>query len=163
MSAITSQSRDLKKLLGNPKIIFVLGGPASGKGTQCAKLVEEFGFTHISTGDLMRQEMDKKTKEGEKIVKIVQAGGLVPFELTVQILINALIATPSQNYLIDGFPRAVDQAIYFEKNVVEAHSILFYDVPQEKMLERCMKRAETSGRLDDNAETIKTRVQNYFD
>jgi len=160
---VTAKSRDLKKLLGNPKIIFVLGGPASGKGTQCEKIIQEFGFTHISTGDLMRQEIEKKTKEGEKIQKIVAQGGLVPIELTVQVLINALIATPSKNYLIDGFPRAVDQAIYFEKNVVEAHQILFYDVPQEIMLQRCMKRAETSGRADDNAETIKTRVQNYFD
>lgn len=65
--------------------------------------------------------------------------------------------------MLDGFPRALDQAVYFEKNVVEANQILFYDVPQEKMLERCMKRAETSGRSDDNAETIKARVQNYFD
>lgn len=54
--------------------------------------------------------------------------------MTVQILINALIATPSQNYLIDGFPRSVDQAIYFEKNVIEAFQVLFYDVPQEIML-----------------------------
>lgn len=74
-----------------------------------------------------------------------------------------MIATPSQNYLIDGFPRSVDQAIYFEKHVIEAFQVLFYDVPQEIMLQRCMKRAETSGRSDDNAETIKTRVQNYFD
>lgn len=65
--------------------------------------------------------------------------------------------------MIDGFPRAIDQAVYFEKNVVEANQVLFYDVPQEVMLQRCMKRAETSGRSDDNAETIKTRVQNYFD
>jgi len=60
--------------------------------------------------------------------------------------------------LIDGFPRAVDQAMYFERHVVEAFQVLYYDVPQETMLERCMKRAETSGRSDDNAETIKTRV-----
>lgn len=65
--------------------------------------------------------------------------------------------------MVDGFPRALDQAVYFEKNVVEASQILFYDVPQEIMLERCIKRAETSGRADDNAEVIKTRVQNYFD
>ena len=52
----------MKKLLGDPKIVFVLGGPASGKGTQCAKLVEEFGYTHISTGDLMRAEVSKGTK-----------------------------------------------------------------------------------------------------
>ena len=158
MSGVTAASRDLKKLLGNPKIIFVLGGPASGKGTQCEKIVEEFGFTHISTGDLMRQEIQKGSKEGEQVKKIVAAGGLVPFELTVQILINALIATPSKTYLVDGFPRAIDQAIYFEKQVTEVHSILFYDVPHEIMLQRCMKRAETSGRSDDNAETIKVRV-----
>lgn len=62
--------RDLKSLLGSPKIIFVLGGPASGKGTQCAKIVEDFGFTHMSVGDLMRQEVTKGTKNGELIKKI---------------------------------------------------------------------------------------------
>jgi len=95
MSGIQSQSRNLKKLLGNPKITFVLGGPASGKGTQCEKLIEEFGYTHISTGDLIRSEVAKGTKEGEKMKKLMNAGALVPFDLTVQILINALIATPS--------------------------------------------------------------------
>ena len=89
--------KDIKKAIGSPKIIFVLGGPASGKGTQCEKMVEEFGYTHISTGDLMRQEMaevsyksiniifysNQGTKEGEKIKKIVADGDLVPFELTV--------------------------------------------------------------------------------
>lgn len=83
MSGATAANRDLKRLLGNPKIIFVLGGPASGKGTQCEKIIEEFGFTHVSTGDLMRAEMTKGTKEGEKIKKIMKEGGLVPFELTV--------------------------------------------------------------------------------
>lgn len=73
-----------------------LGGPASGKGTQCAKLVEEFGYTHISTGDLMRAEKDKGTRDGERIRKIMNEGGLVPFELTVQILINGLLANPSK-------------------------------------------------------------------
>jgi adenylate kinase family enzyme len=160
---MADKDRDLKKLLGNAKITFILGGPASGKGTQCEKLVEEFGYTHISTGDLMRAEIAKGTKEGDRIRKIVADGGLVPFETTVQLLINALIATPSKNYLIDGFPRAVDQAQYFEQNVMETQQVLFYDVPQELMIERCMKRAETSGRDDDNAETIKKRIQQFFD
>jgi adenylate kinase family enzyme len=71
-------------------------------------LVEEFGYTHISTGDLMRAEIAKGSKEGAEIKKIVNEGGLVPASLTVQVLINALIATPSKNYLIDGFPRAID-------------------------------------------------------
>jgi len=78
-------------------------------------------------------------------------------------LIQGLLDNPSDNYLIDGFPRALDQAQYFEQNCLEAQQILFYDVPQEIMLERCLKRAETSGRADDNPDTIKKRVQNYFD
>lgn len=93
--AKTYDKSDIERILGNPKITFVLGGPASGKGTQCEKLVEEFGYTHISTGDLMRSEMKKGSKEGEQIAKIVGEGGLVPYELTVQVLINALIAKPS--------------------------------------------------------------------
>ena len=107
---VTVASRNLKKLLDDPKIIFVLGGPASGKGTQCNKIVEEFGFSHISTGDLMRAEAAKGTKLGEQIKKIQKEGKLVPFEITVQVLINGLIATPSKTktYLIDGFPRALD-------------------------------------------------------
>ena len=108
MSGVNTQSKDLKRLLGNPKIIFVLGkfeklkfkfftgGPASGKGTQCEKIVEEFGFTHISTGDLMREEVKKGTPEGNKIKQITSEGGLVEFELTVKILVNALIAKPSK-------------------------------------------------------------------
>lgn len=76
-------SEDIKKMLGNPKITFVLGGPASGKGTQCSKLVEEFGYRHISVGDLMRAEADKGTKDGEKIKKIMAEGKIVPHELTV--------------------------------------------------------------------------------
>ena len=62
MSADKTETKDLKKQLGNPKITFVLGGPASGKGTQCAKLVEEFGYTHISTGDLFRAEQAKVSR-----------------------------------------------------------------------------------------------------
>lgn len=70
---------------------------------------------------------------------------------------------PSKTYLIDGFPRAIDQATYFEKNVIEAHSILYYEVPKETMLARCAKRAETSGRADDNPATMEKRVNNFFE
>ena len=109
----------VKKILGNPKVTFVLGGPASGKGTQCAKLVEEFGYTHISTGDLMRAEIASGSAEGTEIKKIVGDGGLVPPELTVQVLVNALIANPAKNYLLDGFPRSIAQAEFFEQTVME--------------------------------------------
>jgi len=159
----TYEKIDVAKILGNPKITFVLGGPASGKGTQCEKLVEEFGYTHISTGDLMRAEMKKGTKEGEEIARIVGEGQLVPYQLTVQVLINALIANPSKNYLIDGFPRALDQAMHFESAACEAQAVLYFNVPEEVCIERCMERAKTSGRTDDNQATIVRRYQNYVD
>jgi UMP-CMP kinase len=92
-------------------------------------------------------------------------GKLVPPEFTVDVLVNAMIASPAKTgvYLVDGFPREIAQATMFEKKVCEVHQVLFYDVPQDVMEARCMKRAETSGRSDDNAETIKKRVQTYFD
>lgn len=82
-------------------------------------MVEEFGYTHISTGDLMRAEIAKGSKEGSEIKKIVNEGGLVPASLTVKVLVNALLVDPSKNYLIDGFPRALDQAEEFERTVTE--------------------------------------------
>jgi adenylate kinase family enzyme len=152
---------DVKKVLGNPKITFVLGGPASGKGTQCAKLVEEFGYTHISTGDLFRAEVAKGSREGEMMKRIMNEGGLVPYQLTVQVLVNALIAQPSKNYLIDGFPRAKDQAIYFEQVAGEAQSVLYFNTPLEVCVARCMERAKTSGRSDDTEEVIQARLKTY--
>lgn len=154
-------SEEIKKMLGNPKITFILGGPASGKGTQCAKLVEEFGYRHLSAGDLLRIEMDKGTREGEKIKKLMAQGALVPQEVTVQLLVNAMIANPSKNYLIDGFPRSTEQAVYFEQNVMECQTVLFYEVSEAMLIQRCLGRAQTSGRIDDNEETLKKRFNTY--
>mgnify|MGYP000630851582 CR=1 FL=1 len=72
------------------------GAPGSGKGTQCEKLVEEFGYTHISTGDLIRNEIKKGSRDGDRLKQFVDQGKNTPLELTVQLLINALIANPSQ-------------------------------------------------------------------
>lgn len=94
--------------------------------------------------------MTKGSRDGDRIRQLVEQGKLVPLELTVQVLINALVASPSQNYLIDGFPRTVEQATYFESNVTEAQNVLFYECDEETCIKRCMARAETSGRSDDN-------------
>lgn len=120
----------MKALLGNPKITFVTGAPGSGKGTQCEKLVEEFGYTHISVGDVIRNEIKKGTRDGERLQQFANQGRNCPLELTMQLLINALVANPSQNYLIDGFPREIDQCHYFETHVCEAQTVLFYDCSQ---------------------------------
>jgi UMP-CMP kinase len=88
-------------------IIFVLGGPGSGKGTQCANLVRDFGFKHLSAGDLLREEQDRPGSEfGERIKSDIREGRIVPMEITVQLLKNAIVATIEQDnnrqFLIDG-------------------------------------------------------------
>jgi UMP-CMP kinase len=88
-------------------IIFVLGGPGSGKGTQCANLVRDFGFKHLSAGDLLREEQDRPGSEfGERIKSDIREGRIVPMEITVQLLKNAISATikydNNRQFLIDG-------------------------------------------------------------
>jgi len=86
----------------------MMGLPGSGKGTQSAKIVSEFGYRHISTGDLLREEAKADTQEGQKIRSIQAEGGLVPMELIVSILIKTMIQNPAKCYLLDGFPRTVE-------------------------------------------------------
>jgi len=89
----------------------------------------------------MRIEAKKGTREGDRIKQIMDQGKLIPTELIVQVLIDAMLANPSQNYLIDGFPRAVDQCAYFESNVCEAQTVLYFECAESTAIERCLGRA----------------------
>ncbi|CAG9321113.1 unnamed protein product [Blepharisma stoltei] len=145
-----------------PRIIFVTGGPGTGKGTQCAVLVEEYGFMHISIGDLMRHEIRSGSEEGQNIKAIVQSGNLVPKELTVTLLMKALKSTSAHTVLIDGFPRSVDQAVYLEQMGLKINYLLHFDTNKEDvLLNRLIERGKTSGRADDNEETIVKRFRVY--
>jgi len=149
-------------------VIFVLGGPGAGKGTQCANLVRDYGFKHLSAGDLLREEQDRKGSQfGEMIKDYIREGKIVPMEVTIQLLENAMTATIKDNgnrkFLIDGFPRKMDQAVKFEEAVVPSKFTLFFDVPENVMQERLLKRGETSGRSDDNIESIKKRFRTFVD
>ena len=96
-----------------------LGGPGSGKGTQCERIVRDFGFLHLSAGDLLRDEVKKGTEVGKDCEKLMKEGLLVPVEVTLELLKKAMKQgkKKAKGYLIDGFPRAVDQAQAFEKKV----------------------------------------------
>lgn len=99
-------------------VIFVLGGPGSGKGTQCAKLVKDYGFTHLSAGDLLRAEQAREgSKYGQLIADYIKAGDIVPQEVTLALLEQAMRESESKKFLIDGFPRKMDQALKFEEDV----------------------------------------------
>ncbi|RKP09476.1 adenylate kinase-domain-containing protein [Thamnocephalis sphaerospora] len=145
-------------------VVFVLGGPGSGKGTNCEHLVKDFGFVHLSAGDLLREEQQRPGSEfGELIRHNIKEGLIVPKEVTIALLRNAMQRSESKRFLIDGFPRAMDQAQKFEEVVVEGRAVLYFECPEEEMLRRLLKRGTTSGRADDNIESIRKRFTTFRD
>ena len=150
-------------------VLFVLGGPGAGKGTQCANLVRDYKFTHLSAGDLLRAEQDRPDSEfGQLIKDYIKDGKIVPMEVTVQLLENAMTDVVKKQdgkgkFLIDGFPRKMDQALKFEETVVPSKFVLFFDCPEEEMQKRLLKRGKTSGRSDDNEESIKKRFKVFVE
>lgn len=152
-------------------VMFVLGGPGSGKGTQSANLVRDYGFIHLSAGDLLRQEQDREGSQyGDLIRNNIKEGIIVPMEITVALLSNAMsdalkshpgLTKSGRNprFLIDGFPRKLDQAHFFEDTVCHSTLTLFLNCPEDVMQDRLLKRGETSGRADDNIESIRKRFR----
>ncbi|ORX87395.1 UMP-CMP kinase [Anaeromyces robustus] len=143
-------------------VVYVLGGPGAGKGTQCANLVKDFGFVHLSAGDLLREERQREGSQyGDLINNYIKEGKIVPAKITIALLENAMAKSPSKRFLIDGFPRKMDQAKKFERTVCKGKFVLFFDCPESVMLERLLKRGKTSGRVDDNIESIKKRFVTF--
>ncbi|CAG9464850.1 unnamed protein product [Pedinophyceae sp. YPF-701] len=148
-------------LPADTKVVFVLGGPGAGKGTQCEKIVEKYGFKHLSAGDLLREEGASGSDVGQKLQVTMKEGKLVPMEVTITLLKNAMIKSGQKLFLIDGFPRALDQAAAFESDIVKCEAVLFFDLDEATMEERLINRGKTSGRADDNVETIRKRFHTF--
>ncbi|KAF1987716.1 UMP-CMP kinase [Aulographum hederae CBS 113979] len=170
MPVITDQlpSPERRPLSPSTIVIFVLGGPGSGKGTQCANIVKDYGFSHLSAGDLLRAEQDRPGSQfGEMIKEYIREGKIVPMEVTVQLLDNAMREAVenegAKGFLIDGFPRKMDQALQFERTVAPSNFTLFFDCPEATMQERLLNRGKTSGRSDDNEESIKKRFKTFVE
>jgi UMP-CMP kinase len=149
-------------------VVYVLGGPGSGKGTQSANLVRDYGFIHLSAGDLLREEQDNEDSEyGQLIKDYIKDGKIVPMEITVKLLENAMRSKMgsegSGKFLIDGFPRKMDQGVFFEQSVCPSRCTLFLDCPEEVMRERLLNRGKTSGRSDDNEESIIKRFRTFVE
>ena len=152
----------LTPLPADTLVLFVLGGPGAGKGTQCANLVRDYGFTHLSAGDLLREEQNRAGSEYGALIKTYIADGrLVPQELVMALLHAAMVAAPQKRFLVDGFPRKLDQALAFEACVAKPQGILYFSCPEEEMLRRLVKRGETSGRDDDNVDAIQKRFKTF--
>jgi len=150
--------------LAGKNIIFVLGGPGSGKGTQCDKIVAKYGFCHLSTGDLLREEVKKESERANMLNEIMKKGQLVSQEVILELLKDAMIARKDcKGFLIDGFPRDVPQGEKFENTVGKCKYILYFNCSNDCMTERLLGRAKTSGRADDNIDTIKLRLKTFED
>ncbi|XP_058205617.1 probable UMP-CMP kinase 2 isoform X2 [Rhododendron vialii] len=139
-------------------ITFVLGGPGSGKGTQCLKIVETFGFTHLSAGDLLRKEISSNSENGAMILETIKEGNIVPSELTVKLIQREVESSENDKFLIDGFPRTEENRRTYERVVgAEPNIVLFFDCPEEEMVKRVLSRNQ--GRVDDNIDTVKKRLE----
>jgi len=152
--------------MGKPNVIFVLGGPGAGKGTQCARIVDQFGHVHLSAGDLLREERAKPGSEfGELIESHITNGTIVPVEITCSLLERAMTKSDKNNFLIDGFPRNEDNLQGWNKDMgdkVNLQCVLFFQCSQEICTSRCLSRgAAGSGRTDDNEESLKKRFVTY--
>ena len=148
------------------KNIVIFGAPGSGKGTQSDLLVQKYGFKHISTGDVLRAEIKNGTELGNTAKSFIDKGQLIPDSLMIDILAATYDALcPCEGVIFDGFPRTIPQAEALKQMLAERGSevaaMLELDVPEEMLMERLINRGKTSGRADDNAETIKKRLDVY--
>merc|ERR1712154_455074 len=154
-----------------PNVVFVLGGPGAGKGTQCANLVRDFGVVHLSAGDLLRAERNSGSKDAELINNYIKEGKIVPVEITVGLLKRAMMREMAGNakftFIIDGFPRNYDNLSGWNKicggTFATVPFLLHFECSEEEMTKRILDRAEKSEvkRKDDNLETIKKRFKVY--
>ncbi|HJD53627.1 MAG TPA: adenylate kinase [Candidatus Avibacteroides avistercoris] len=146
--------------------IVIFGAPGSGKGTQSARIVEKYGVSHISTGDVLRAEIKKGSELGKVAKGYIDQGQLLPDALIIDILASVLDSLKdSRGVIFDGFPRTIPQAEALKKMLSERGQdvsvMLDLDVPEDELIDRLIKRGQESGRADDNLETIKKRLTVY--
>ena len=149
--------------------IVLFGPPGSGKGTQAQNLIEKFNLKQISTGDLFRYNMKNNTELGELAKSYIDKGELVPDQVTIDMLTDELKKPcDAQGFIFDGFPRTAKQTEALEqivKDVLngEINVCLSLIVEDQVLVERLLKRGETSGRTDDsNKEIISNRIKEYY-
>ncbi|MCQ4617659.1 adenylate kinase [Corynebacterium sp. CCUG 65737] len=144
--------------------LVLLGPPGAGKGTQAAILSEKLNIPHISTGDLFRANIGEGTPLGVEAKEYIDAGKLVPTEVTARMVEERLAEQDADNgWLLDGFPRTVEQAEILaellDRQGQQLDGVINYQVDEDVVVERMLAR----GRADDNEETIRTRLQVYRD
>lgn len=149
--------------------LILFGPPGSGKGTQSESIIAEYGLKHLSTGNLLREEIGNSTTLGLEAKRFMDAGQLVPDEVVIGMVDNFMNAHPeAKGFLFDGFPRTTAQCIALD-NLLKTKSseinvVLALEVSEEELVKRLLGRGLTSGRSDDTNETIiRARIQEYHE
>lgn len=146
--------------------VVIFGPPGSGKGTQSEQIIDYFGLGHISTGDILRAEIKEGTELGKIAASFIDRGELVPDSTIIGMLENKLnTLKSSKGVIFDGFPRTVAQAQALKEMLAKRGEsidvMLNLEVERQELIARLLKRGETSGRSDDNLETIEKRIAVY--
>jgi adenylate kinase len=147
--------------------LILFGPPGSGKGTQSEKLIEKYGWIHLSTGNLLRKEIEHKTQLGQEAKSYMDKGQLVPDAVVIGMIRSALDANPrAKGFLFDGFPRTVAQSEALDTLLAEKGTeislFLALEVSREELVQRLLNRGKTSGRSDDtDEEIIRARIIEY--
>lgn len=146
--------------------IVITGAPGSGKGTQSDLIVKEYGLYHISTGDMLRAEIKAGSEIGKKAEIIINEGKLVPDDVMIEMLHKTVLNhSDAKGIIFDGFPRTVAQAEALDKMLADmgekVNILLVMNVEHQTLVKRLIERGKTSGRADDNLETIEKRLKVY--
>lgn len=149
--------------------LVLFGPPGAGKGTQSAKIIEKYGLIHLSTGDLLRAEISAGTTLGLEAKKLMDQGILVPDAVVIGMIENKLNENKSAaGFIFDGFPRTVAQAEALD-SLLASHALsitqmIALEVAEEELTQRLLERGKSSGRPDDQNESlIRKRVQEYME
>ena len=146
--------------------LILFGPPGAGKGTQAVKIAETYGWKHVSTGDILRAEVNQGTPLGLKVKSVMEAGHLVSDELLIEIMESVFVKNSEvKGFVLDGFPRTLNQAqeldIMLRKHGQKVTLVLALEVDEEELVKRLLKRAQDQGRKDDTEEVVKNRLVQY--
>ncbi|MDR0681727.1 MAG: adenylate kinase [Dysgonamonadaceae bacterium] len=146
--------------------IVIFGAPGSGKGTQSELIIKKYGLYHISTGEILRKEIERQTELGLIAKKYIGYGHLVPDQLVIDMFIDIFDKVSNiKGYIFDGFPRTISQAQALDALLIERNTSVVatfsLSVEEKELVNRLLKRGKSAGRSDDDPEIIKKRLDIY--
>ncbi len=152
---------------GMSRVVIFLGPPGAGKGTQAKRLALEAALVQLSTGEMLRDHVDRGTELGQQVKPVLDSGGLVSDAIVIAMIREKLSNMDDVRVIFDGFPRTVAQAqaldVLLEELSSPISSVPLLEVPEDELVSRLLERGRLEGRSDDNADTIRNRFKQYLE